>query len=456
MAEQGAGAGPAAGAPSSAPGGAPAQPGAAPAGRGYWTAWVVRAFRPVVSAQTWLGLSHLLAGVLTGAVVFPFVVACTTLGIGLLWLFLAGVPVLVAALWMGTLFARAERARFEVTLGARIPAPPLDLGRGPGWGQRLRRLLTARATQRQFWYAVLRLPLGVAETGVAVAVWSFGLAMFGLPYFAWLVLHFEWHIGGYPLGHPWELVAAPVAGLAVLLAAPHVTRGLVAMDTAIARYLIGPGGNEDMSVRIGELERSRSRVVDAAEAERRRIERDLHDGAQQRLVSIAMDLARARARWDDDPGGAKGIVDQAYEDAKRALTELRNLVRGVHPPVLTDRGLDAAISGLAAMSPVPVSVRVRLDARPQATVEAIAYFVVAEALTNVAKHARASRAEVTVGRRGDVLRVVIRDDGVGGADPRGQGLTGLADRAAGVDGRLTVRSPAGGPTVIEVDLPCNP
>jgi signal transduction histidine kinase len=133
---------------------------------------------------------------------------------------------------------------------------------------------------------------------------------------------------------------------------------------------------------------------------------------------------------------------------------LRNLVRGVHPPVLADRGLDAAISGLAALSPVPVIVHADLDARPTASIEAIAYFVVAEALTNVAKHARATHAEVSVIRRGDVLRVAIRDDGVGGADPRGQGLSGLADRASGVDGRLSVHSPAGGPTVIEVELPC--
>jgi signal transduction histidine kinase len=167
-----------------------------------------------------------------------------------------------------------------------------------------------------------------------------------------------------------------------------------------------------------------------------------------------MDLGRAKAKFADDPEGAKAIIDQAHADAKEALTELRNLVRGVHPPVLTDRGLDAAISGLAALSPVPVTVHADLDARPTSSVEAIAYFVVAEALTNVAKHARATRAEISIVRRGDVLRVVIRDDGAGGADPRGEGLSGLADRVAGVDGRLFVHSPAGGPTIIEAELPC--
>jgi signal transduction histidine kinase len=449
MAEQGAGAVPSAGLPSAA---AAAPAGSAPAGSGKGT--LLRAVSPLVSAQTWLGLSHLVAGVVTGAVAFAVIVPAALLGIAAMWLFLAGVPVLLGTFWLGLLFARLERARFAVTLGARIPVPPLELGWGAGWWQRFKRLLAAPATRRQLGYAVLRLPLGLLQAGAAVATWSFGLALFGLPLFGWLLTHFEWHIGGYMPGRLWEIALVSVLGLAVLLAAPHVTRGLVTLDTAIARYLIGQGGNEDLSERIGQLERSRSRVVDSAEAERRRIERDLHDGAQQRLVSIAMELARARARWADDPDGAKAIIDQAHEDAKKALTELRNLVRGVHPPVLTDRGLDAAISGLAAMSPVPVSVRVRLDVRPQATVEAIAYFVVAEALTNVAKHAHATQVEVVISRRGDVLRVVIRDDGVGGADPRGQGLTGLADRATGVDGRLRVSSPSGGPTVIEVDLPC--
>jgi signal transduction histidine kinase len=151
---------------------------------------------------------------------------------------------------------------------------------------------------------------------------------------------------------------------------------------------------------------------------------------------------------------ARAIVDQAHGEAKAALLELRNLVRGVHPPVLTDRGLDAALSGLAALSPVPVAVRVNTGRRPSASAEAIAYFVVAEALTNVAKHSGATGATVSVGRHEDTLTLVIRDDGIGGADPRGQGLSGLADRVAGVDGRLTVHSPAGGGTVIAAELPC--
>jgi signal transduction histidine kinase len=284
-------------------------------------------------------------------------------------------------------------------------------------------------------------------------VWSFALAMLGLPLFGWLLIRLQWHLDA-GLPRPGLMAAAVPLGLILLLVAPRVTLALAAADIACARYLIGPGSQADMTERIGELESSRARAVGSAEAERRRIERDLHDGAQQRLVSLAMNLGRARARFADDPEGARVILDQAHAEAKEALAELRNLVRGVHPPVLTDRGLDAAISGLAALSPVPVTVRASLTARPSISAEAIAYFVVAEALTNVAKHARATRAEVVASRHGDVLRVVIRDDGIGGADPQGQGLAGLADRLSGVDGRLSVRSPAGGPTVIEAELPC--
>jgi len=409
---------------------------------------LLRAVRPVVSAQTWLAVIHLLAGTVTGFLAFFLVVALALVGIGTLWFFLAGLPVLAAMFWLCLQFARAERARFAITLGTAMPAPPIDLSSGAGWWRRIRRFLAGAATRRQFGYALLRFPLSLAEAAIVTAVWSFALAMLGLPIIGWLMY------GVVVPRDPAEMAATAALGLIVLLAAPHLTHGLVVADTAIARYLIGPGGSADLTARIGELERSRARVVDAAQAERLRIERDLHDGAQQRLVSLAMNLGRAKARFADDPEAAKAIVDQAHAEAKEALIELRNLVRGVHPPVLTDRGLDAAISGLAALSPVPVTVSADLDARPTASIEAIAYFVVAEALTNVAKHARATRADVSIVRHGDVLRVVVSDDGAGGADPRGQGLSGLADRVAGVDGTLSVHSPAGGPTVIEVELPC--
>jgi signal transduction histidine kinase len=414
---------------------------------------VRRATAPIVSAETWLAVIHLMTGALTGAVALAGVLALTVIGLTTVWFFLAGLPVLVTMLWLCLQFGRFERARFAVLLGVRLPTPPVDLSSGANLWQRLWRLVAERATRRQFGYAVIRCPLGAAEGFVVTAVWSFVVALVGLPLFSWLLLHERWHVT-IPLPRLGELIAGSLLGLILLPVPAQLTRMLASLDIAVARYLIGPGGSIDQTERITELERSRARVVDAAEAERRRIERDLHDGAQQRLVSLAMNLGRAKARFADDPDAARDIIDQAHTEAKEALAELRNLVRGVHPPVLADRGLDAAISGLAALCPVPVTVLADTGPRPPVAAEAIAYFVVAEALTNVAKHAHASRAGVTVTRHGDVLRVVIRDDGVGGADPHGQGLAGLADRLAGVDGRLSVRSPDGGPTVIEAELPC--
>jgi signal transduction histidine kinase len=295
----------------------------------------------------------------------------------------------------------------------------------------------------------------MAEAVILAGVWSIAFTMIALPGYDWLLPRDTtlWSTTTPAPRSAAGVAAVAIGGLILLLAAPQVTSGLAIVDTAVARFLLGSPDRSALRARIGELERSRARVVNSAEAERRRIERDLHDGAQQRLVALAMDLGRARARFADDPEAARAIVDQAHAEAKEALVELRNLVRGVHPPVLTDRGLDAALSGLSALSPVPVAVSVDVPRRPSASIEAIAYFVVAEALTNVAKHSRAAAAQVRVERHGDTLGIVIRDDGIGGADLAGQGLAGLADRVAGVDGRLSIDSPPGG-TVIRVELPC--
>ena len=222
-----------------------------------------------------------------------------------------------------------------------------------------------------------------------------------------------------------------------------------------ARRFVGLAADGELTKRVQRLTESRAVVVDTAAADLRRLERDLHDGAQARLVALGMNLRAAEKLIPVSPDAALALVAEARETSARALTELRELVRGVHPPVLADRGLDAAISGLAARCPVPVTVQGEVSGvRPAAATEAIAYFVVAEALTNVAKHARATQVVITLDSEEGLLRVSIRDDGIGGADPRGQGLSGLADRLAGVDGRLSVFSPAGGPTVIEVELPC--
>jgi signal transduction histidine kinase len=407
----------------------------------------------LVSPRTWLAVIHLLAGLAIGIVAFTVVVVGIALGIGLMPIFLVGIPVLVGVIWLAGQGGRAERARFAVLLGAVIPAPAPLPDEPRGW-RRMNLLFLARSTWLPTVYALIRLPLSAIQAVAVTAVWGVGLALIALPAYNGALPGGSAHLGSFALNNLAWVALGVATGVALVLAAPTLTRVLAAEDAAVARWLLGPGRRARLTARIGELETTRAGVVDAAETERRRLERDLHDGAQQRLVSLAMELGRARAKFASDPQAAEAIVGQAHEQAKEALTELRNLVRGVHPPVLSDRGLDAALSGLAALSPVPVTVRVDLAERPPASVEAIAYFVVAEALTNVAKHAKASRALVTVTRSGNLLNVAVSDDGIGGASVAGQGLSGLAARVAGIDGRLLVTSPDGGPTVIEAVLPC--
>ncbi len=404
----------------------------------------------IVSSRTWLATIHLLAGLPVAVIIFSLVVTGVSLGIGLLPLFLFGIPVLAATAWMITAIAQFERARFALLLGETIQTPATPAPEGEWW-RRLIQPFRTRTTWRQLAYCVLWLPVGVIDFSLVMTVWAVSLALVTLP-----VYDAALPGGGATIGvarGPLALTCAALAGLILLLVAPLVVRGLASVETALARALLGPGSGA-LTRRVAELEDSRARVVGAAETERLRIERDLHDGAQQRLVSVAMELGRAKAKFDSDPEGARDLIDRAHAEAKEALAELRHLVRGVHPPVLTDRGLDAAVSGLAALCPVPVTVSVEVAERPSLTVESIAYFVVAEALTNVAKHAHAKHASVDIRKAGGVLRIVVRDDGIGSANPGGGGLSGLADRISGIDGDLRVDSPAGGPTVIQVELPC--
>ena len=409
--------------------------------------------RDLVSARTWLALIHHLVGLFIGVAALTVVTIGLSLGFSLLVL-LVGLPLLGLTLRLAEAFAHAERARFGFLLGVRIPAWPAQDRAGYRWGIVPRwRMLIQRATWSEIGYTLLRLPVSAVTATVSISAWALGLVLLTLPFY----LHYlpSGAIFGTTLvrqGSPVALLSA--LGLVVLVAAAQLTRGLAAADVAMSRPLLGPPS--DLAARVKQLETSRERVVGAAEAERQRIERDLHDGAQQRLVALAMELGRAKAKFADDPEGAKVLVDQAHVQAKEALTELRNLVRGVHPPVLTERGLDAALSGLAALCPIPVDVHVDVPVRPKSSVEAVAYFMVAEALTNVAKHSRASHARVVVEGHGypGTLTVVISDDGIGGADTRSPGLSGLADRVSGVDGRLSVESPSGGPTIIAAELPC--
>jgi signal transduction histidine kinase len=228
------------------------------------------------------------------------------------------------------------------------------------------------------------------------------------------------------------------------------------------RQILFPGESAEqrraraLRERVDDLRDARHRIIAAADAERRRIERDLHDGAQQRLVSVVVTLGVAQARLESDPAGAAQLIAEARTDAEAAVKELRELARGIHPAVLSDLGLGAALQALATRAPLPVEVS-GVPAAPLARpVEAAAYYVTAEALTNVAKHARASEAFVRLSLERDRLCVQICDDGVGGADPyAGGGLDGLRDRVDTLDGELAIESPPGGGTTVSVELPLN-
>ncbi len=395
---------------------------------------------------------YLLTGIPLSAIVFSLAVTGLALAVGLLPLALLGLPVLALTLQGCRAFGAFERARVSLMLGEAVQPPGRKTSEG-GWLRRRIARLTDASSWRQVAAALVLLPVTVIGFVVATSVWAVALALVALPTYNSALPRGGAVMFGWVAHGTVTMVAAVTVGVVLLLNAPYVTRSMAAVQVWVDRKLLGPT-RRSLTARVGELERSRSRMVVAADTDRRRIERDLHDGAQARLVSLAMELGRAKAHFDDDPEGAKVLLNQAHENAKTALVELRGLVRGVHPPVLSDRGLDAALSGLAAICPVPVNVRVELSKRPSATVEAVAYFVVAESLTNVAKHSGAARASVTVRSENDVLHVVVRDDGRGGAVLTGAGLAGLADRVQAVDGHLSIQSPVGGPTVIEVEIPC--
>ena len=408
--------------------------------------------RELVEPRTWLGAAHLLLDVAVGFATCA-AVGAWLLASALLFPFaLIGVPVFVGAAHLSEVLGRIERLRYRTLLGVDIAGEPLPARTGrlmPYAGV----LLRDPGVRRRILHQLLAFPIGLITSALVYWVITLGVVLLLMPLLGLFLPTSDATIFDLDLSNVAARIAMTPIGAALLLVTPWLVRGLVAADVTVARSLLGrvPGS---LTARVGELERSRARVVDSAEAERRRIERDLHDSTQQQLVSLAMTLGRAKARYRTEPHAVGPLLDDAHQQAKDAVTDLRGLIRGLAPPVLADRGLDAALSAVAARCPVPVDLTVELERRPHAVVEAIGYFVVAEALTNVAKHARASRAAVAVRSGEGSVWITVSDDGRGGAHPDGgSGLRGLADRVSGVDGQLSVDSPVGGPTVLTVELP---
>ncbi|MFE1960693.1 sensor histidine kinase [Streptomyces sp. NPDC059479] len=365
--------------------------------------------------HTWKEIAHLLANLPVSLAGFIYVMFTVSTGAALS-VTVIGLPWLVAGLTGARLLGRMERARARALLGVRIDEPSPLLGRG-----RARR-----------------------SDGLLSWVWA-GLK----DPVAWRTVLYEF------IRLPWGVVTFTVTlvGLFVLWPVlPFVARGLTNVDRAMVRGLLSP--SDELERRIAELESDRGVVVDTAAADLRRIERDLHDGAQARLVALAMDLGLAKEKLTEDPEAAARMVDEAHGEVKTALQELRDLARGIHPAVLTDRGLDAALSAIASRCTVPVNVTVDLTERPAEAIEGIAYFTVSELLQNVSKHSGARTAAVDVWRTEDRLLVQVQDDGRGGARlDGGTGMSGLAERLGAVDGLFVLDSPAGGPTVVTAELP---
>ncbi|MEU8803181.1 histidine kinase [Spirillospora sp. NPDC048819] len=297
-------------------------------------------------------------------------------------------------------------------------------------------------------YLVLRVPVGLLG-GVILLLIVYGAAAGVRLALGW------WVTGEYMDGIPpslWIVLYTAVAGLVLLFLAAQGLVGVAALEKGVARRCLGPSPLEEYERRITQLSVTRAQVVDAVDDERRRIERDLHDGVQQRLVALGMLIGRARRAGA--PDRAAELLKQAHEESQRALADLREVAWRVYPAALDGEGLRAALETVAERSAVPVAIRYDVPGRPPHAVETAAYFVVCEAVTNAAKHSGAGRVLVDVAASATMIRVRIEDDGAGGADPGGGGLAGLARRVAALDGAFAVESPPGGPTVITAELPC--
>jgi signal transduction histidine kinase len=416
---------------------------------------MARFLRPLVQRRTYLETLDLLLDLAFGILWFTLFTTAIALGLGLL-ITLVGLPILTATFLLARGGAWVERQRARIFLGVDIPAP-VERPSGHGVWAKLVAPFRSRTTWKELFYLWLVQPVqSLVNFTVTVTAWAVPLWALTLPIYAvsrpgaapevWSGERLDtWH----------EVLPVAAAGLVLLPLVPWVIRGLASADSRLARVGLEPSRTEALEDRIDVLRETQARSVDIALADRRQIERDLHDGAQQRLLSLGMNLGMALEKFETEPEEARVLVTDAHQELQRAIAELRNLARGIHPVVLTDRGLDAALSALVARSPVPVRLDVELSRRLPASVEATAYFIVAEALTNAVRHAGASRVDVRVRLVGDRLRVEVADDGHGGAEQRpGGGLAGLADRASSLEGSLQVSSPAGGPTLLVAELPC--
>jgi signal transduction histidine kinase len=441
-------------------------------------AWFRQTMRKLLRApftrETGRQVEYAVLGLLLAIPGFVFIVVAVTAGFGLSLSFagmLAGLPLLMVALLGARRLGAVNRRLAGRLLGVQVAAPP-PLRRQPGSFGWVRAVLTDTVGWRACAYLLLKLLLSVLGAIIVIYLLAWGVPYLTFPIW-WEILHANHVVIGVPGWVMWWkpdplLVAGDVhslavsfalvpAGVATLLYCPWWLKRCNAADGKLVVRLLGP----PLGHRVRELEQTRAHAVDDSAARLRRIERDLHDGAQAQMVAVAMKLGLAREKLggtvtgmtEADMERALELVDAAHRSAKEAITELRDLARGIHPPVL-DHGLGTALATLAARSDVPVELVIDLPERPSASIETIAYFCAAELLTNVVKHSGARHATLEAVHVAGLLRVRVSDDGSGGARIEGRGgLAGLDERVRTVDGRLQISSPRRGPTVVTVELP---
>jgi signal transduction histidine kinase len=387
----------------------------------------------------------------------------TVLGFGtaIIWI---GVPIAAATLFAMRGMAAAGRSMLPAVLRRELPRPRYRQAAENASG--LRRFLTV-LTDGQSWlnvlWAVAVLPIAIAGFAIAIVWWAVTIATVSWPLWGWIIIAATGQseqgleIAARWLGWGDSYLAMSaltlIAGAVMVLTIVPVLRGM-----ALAEALVGKGMLTSISglhERIDQLEESRDAATSAEADALRRIERDIHDGPQQRLVGLGMELSRVKRQLATNPEAAQETLEAAIAQTRETIDELRSLSRGIAPPILTDRGLAAALAALAARSLVPVELETNLNGRYRAAVESTVYFVTAECLTNVAKHSQATKATVSVEDWGDRLVLSVGDNGIGGAHvSKGHGLSGLTDRVKAVEGQWTIDSPDGGPTVIVVEVPC--
>ncbi|MFI6453371.1 sensor histidine kinase [Streptosporangium amethystogenes] len=402
---------------------------------------------------------YLVVGFPLSVIWFVIMVAGFSAGTSLAVVFV-GLPVLATTLLVARGFADVERRWLPEVLGRPVARPRYrPAPQSAGWFRRMINPLTSGQSWLDLLYGIVAFPISIVTFVFAVVWWAGTILGLTYPLYGWIVYAIPGNDGGLGpllgLGNSlWvEVVINTVVGVLFAITLTPVVRSAALIQAGLGRALLT--GVAELHDRIDDLAEGRAAAVSAEANALRRLERDIHDGPQQRLVSLAMDLSRAQRQLRRDPAAVEQMLGQAITSTRETLDELRALSRGIAPPILSDRGLAPALAALAGRCTVPVELDVQVEGRFPAAVENSVYFVVAESLTNVAKHSHATICTVTLTRTGDFLMLTIGDDGVGGAHvAKGHGLSGLGDRLKAVDGELVVDSPVGGPTVIVAEVPC--